>query len=815
MKFSNCSPVAFALLVLLATTTWAQTTTKTSAPAAAATTDFILPSAAPPVPPAASSKGPSIPGPTSNPTAAAHCPGPLIENIHNLSIATCLGSCCIKCPAVESFYEPNKVQNVLQGAYVTRQVSLVSSAFMAVSYLVLPGKRSQPHISVLFLTVSLSLWYAAFDVMPGVSNACINDFEQSTGHNSRLCGIQGVLIIYFTQTSALWCSLLIYKLHLLAVWRSDLIDRYYVWLTGVCWILPLCFAIPVAVRNLAEYPGVGFSCLVNTSNLNTYLFYPTAVYMYPSMLCHVVTVGRMIQMALLSSRVDAGMSQLSSNARTKLTATRQAKRLLRGQWRPALMLATVMSALTVFWLFYFVDAHRLASLGPTTEWLQQWVICVMTNGAKGLSSDATQTLCAVGTKPHLPSLTWFTAAESLLAIIGIVVALVFIGKVEFWSEWSYLLANLFSRGISGSGSRGCHTPTDDSAPAPAGNLTLSPGDEQARKEARNGFNSVSSPLSSGDIKSMSSTRHLNGENQWYDMDDLLGKEYAAVPGQMNHQQHYQAQYGLQRNLSSGSRSDPIQLMPEPPKYQSPQSHGQTLEDLYGKDILYRSPTSAQDGAVVNAWTPSAQTLTSPTRAYLVANDNNERYVEQPVVPTPVPRASLKLKKQQQQEPEYQSQVFLSNSQRSPTLAQQQLSQYPMVATTSLSPMPQKIANQATFSGSLPRQITSDSVPIANGVRGSPATGYMQPGVGARAFDSNDGGAQIMVASRESIGASAQLLPAMLDQRNKTPLPPSVPMKSPARHQPSQNSYYSQQQSPEPCYMSPTHLYGNQSSSTRG
>lgn len=54
-------------------------------------------------------------------------------------------------------------------------------------------------------------------------------------------------------------------------------------------------------------------------------------------------------MAMLSSRVDAG-SQLSSNARTKITATMQAKRLLRGQWRPALMLATVMSALTVFWV---------------------------------------------------------------------------------------------------------------------------------------------------------------------------------------------------------------------------------------------------------------------------------------------------------------------------------------------------------------------------------------------------------------------------------------------------------------------------------
>ncbi|KAF9573022.1 hypothetical protein BGW38_008468, partial [Lunasporangiospora selenospora] len=236
------------------------------------------------------------PGTPQNPgnRTLSQCPGPLIANTQNLDISTCLGGCCIKCPAFEYFYEPNKISTILHAAYVTRQVSLGAAVFMVISYLLLPGKRSQPHISVLFLTVSLSLWFAAFDVMPGVNNACANEFEQSTGHNSKLCGIQGVLIIYFTQTCALWCSLLIYKLHLLAVWRADFIDRYYAWFTAFCWIFPLAFAIPVAVMNLAEYPGVGFSCLVSNEHLNTYLFYPTAVYIYPAILAHLITVAKMI-----------------------------------------------------------------------------------------------------------------------------------------------------------------------------------------------------------------------------------------------------------------------------------------------------------------------------------------------------------------------------------------------------------------------------------------------------------------------------------------------------------------------------------------
>jgi hypothetical protein len=87
--------------------------------------------------------------------------------------------------------------------------------------------------------------------------------------------------------------------HLLPYFQHVL-DAHYAYFTGFCWVFPLAFAIPVAVKNLAEYPGIGFSCLVGTENLNTYLFYPVAVYMYPAMICHVVTVGKMIRVRFTS-----------------------------------------------------------------------------------------------------------------------------------------------------------------------------------------------------------------------------------------------------------------------------------------------------------------------------------------------------------------------------------------------------------------------------------------------------------------------------------------------------------------------------------
>ncbi|KAG0284004.1 hypothetical protein BGZ97_008326, partial [Linnemannia gamsii] len=251
----------------------------------------------------------------------------------------------------------------------------------------------------------------------------------------------------------------------LAVWRSNWIDAHYAYFTGFCWVFPLAFAIPVAVKNLAEYPGIGFSCLVGTENLNTYLFYPVAVYMYPAMICHVVTVGKMIRLAAMSSKIDTGLSQLSTDARMKVTTTMQAKRLLRGQWRPALMVGTVMTSLTIFWLFYFVDTHSFAKTNKDTVWLQQWVGCVFMQAKAGKSADEMQTVCAQGARPNLPNIHWFTAAEVLLALLGVVVAMVFITKAEFWEEWGYLLNNLLHRGKRGNGSRsssrGSRSPAND------------------------------------------------------------------------------------------------------------------------------------------------------------------------------------------------------------------------------------------------------------------------------------------------------------------------------------------------------------------
>ncbi|KAF9903886.1 hypothetical protein EC991_003223 [Linnemannia zychae] len=759
-----------------------------NATAPTATTNFILPSPAPTTAPTSPGGG----GGPLTPNPAMRCPAIMIPDPNPdpktpIPNRLCTNGCCVKCPAVNSFYEPNQVENVLRAAYFTRQASLGFAIFMAISYLVLPGKRSQPHISVLFLTVSLSLWYAAFDIMPGYSNACVNDLDQSNGSNSKLCGAQGVLIIYLTQTSALWCSLLIYKLHLLAVWRSNWIDAHYGYFTAFCWIFPLAFAIPVAAKNLAEYPGVGFSCLVGTKNLNTYLFYPVAVYMYPAMICHVVTVGKMIRLAVMSSKIDTGLSQLSTDARMKVTTTMQAKRLLRGQWRPALMVGAVMTSLTVFWLFYFVDAHSLASLSPSTEWLQAWGKCIFTQAMAGKSADEMQMFCAQDARQHLPSIHWFAAAEILLALLGVVVAAVFITKAEFWEEWGYLLSNLFHRrrGGRGNGSRssGSRSPDNNgqgsNSPTIVNRQLSTHSGDMPRKGGPTPIRSLSNNSNAlgmhndmhgggptpGVFRSNSqsmSTKNLTGNNsQWYDMDDLLDKEYELQHQHPTSLQHASSSQ-LNRNVSFSSRTGMISGAAEPPKY-------------------------------------SSGSLTSPTRAYFNPSTSDRDttstpYTEKPVVPAPVPRTP----RLATATPQSSQQLYLS-SPKTPT-----------------SPPQSPTAASYRTAGSNTTSHPLDSLPIVSvATRGSPAmsaTSYQYQQSSPRSppqqraqyqqqYNTNDSSDQIMVASRESIirappltpvspgmGPSSPTSPTSPVSRTRSP-PPSLPHKNPHRHH-------------QPGYMSP-------------
>ncbi|KAF9103018.1 hypothetical protein BGX27_010778 [Mortierella sp. AM989] len=500
----------------------------------------------------------------------------------------------------------------------------------------------------------------------------------------------------------------------------------------------------------------------------------------------------MIQLAILSSKVDTAMSQMSTNAKMKFTSSMQAKRLLRGQWRPALMLTTTMAAITVFWLFYYVDAHRLSNISTQTIWVQDWLTCVKSSGYAGLTSDEAQTKCAIMIKSNLPSIPWFGAAETLISIIGIIVAVIFVSKVEFWSEWSGVIYGLLGRKKPGTDSESQSPPVaTDKSPVLDRSSSYQYNDPNMRKGIRVGYNDELPVHLAPDNKALPGIDALEVPQQ-YDMDDLLDKEYDLQ------------ETDLQRNTSYGSfKAETVSPSSQIPNAEPPRYLATTIQDPYPDDILY--PSTAKK---IEPWSASSHTIASPSKAYLIANDNSDRYVEQPMVPRPVPRASLKFKNNQQQ---VQQQLIISASPpQSPTYVQ-----------TPLSPMPPKPSNQSS-TPFLPRKKEPDSVPIVSGVQGSPAIGYVNPpSAKAKLFDSNESNEKIMVASRESVTGynngtiigrglskilshrqSSDLMgrinpktkaPAALDLQIETQTPPSIPLKSPARRQNSVSRGQLQQQ----------------------
>ncbi|KAF9360380.1 hypothetical protein BGX26_009626 [Mortierella sp. AD094] len=501
----------------------------------------------------------------------------------------------------------------------------------------------------------------------------------------------------------------------------------------------------------------------------------------------------MIQLAILSSKVDTAMSQLSTNARMKLTSSMQAKRLLRGQWRPALMLATVMTSITVFWLFYYIDAHRLSGLSNDTAWVKEWAVCLFSSSAKGLSSDETQATCADLIKDNVPSMPWFGAAESLVAIIGIVVALVFVSKADFWAEWATAISSLFGRDKPERDNEQPDTPDSDKPPVidRSNSSHYQYNDPNMRKGTRVGYNDELPVHAVTDNKPLPGLDGLEVP-QWYDMDDLLDREYDLQDT------------NPQGNTSYGSRAGITSASSQIPSIEPPRYLASASQDLYSGDILYTPPVKE-----IDPWATS-----SPSKAYLVANDSSDRYVEQPVVPRPVPRASIKLKNDQQQQPrqqQIQEQALFLSTPQSPTFIQ-----------TSLSPMPPKPLNQPS-TPFLPRKKEPDSASIPSSAQGSPATGYAAPPSGKAAlFYSNDSNEKIMVASRESVTgtnggsiigrglskimshrqssdflgrSSPKKVPSALDLEIKSSTPPTIPLKSPARRQNSisKSTYHSQEQ----------------------
>ncbi|KAF0548391.1 g-patch domain-containing protein [Gigaspora margarita] len=374
------------------------------------------------------------------------CPAPLIASPIDHTSKTCIGGCCIPCPYINNFYPPGQIDTIYTVLSIVRVISFSCILFIVLSYLVLPNKREQPALIVLFFNMCLLVFLSVTFFYIGDHKAvqCANNFTQSTMENNILCGIQGVLLILSTFLLILFCFLLILHLHIQTVWKSNLLQRYYVHAQVIIWIISLLFTfMPAATKNITF--DFGAVCLVSGQISKPMFWFPLACFVIPAFLIHIMTFIHIskAQWTLARDFEDSSLGTIvtSSSATMDNITSQDVLNVIKIQWRSLLLTMIMLFTYSVFMVYSILATNQLSPLlsGLTDPWISEWITCLMNHK---LTNDG-QSKCAHISLKHVPDAIFLTIAELLTASLGISIFLVFGTSVGLLREWRYWFIKTF------------------------------------------------------------------------------------------------------------------------------------------------------------------------------------------------------------------------------------------------------------------------------------------------------------------------------------------------------------------------------------
>ncbi|CAG8579027.1 12347_t:CDS:2 [Dentiscutata erythropus] len=316
------------------------------------------------------------------------CPAPLIASpISNYTSKTCIGGCCLPCPFINNFYPPAQIDTIYTALSIVRVLSFVCILTIVISYSMQQSKRENPAMIVLllnaFLLVFLSVTF--FYIGNHKDIQCADKFTQSTMENNILCGIQGVLLILSTFLLILYCLLLILQLHVQAVWKSNLLQRYYVHTQVFIWMISLSFTfIPAATKNISF--DFGAVCLVSGKISITMFWTPLAIFVIPAFLIHFMTfihISRaqwMLARDFENSSLGTVITRSSISVGGPITG-QDVLNVIKIQWRSLLLTMILISTFIVFMIYSILATHQLSPfLSDSTDlspWIFEWISCLM------------------------------------------------------------------------------------------------------------------------------------------------------------------------------------------------------------------------------------------------------------------------------------------------------------------------------------------------------------------------------------------------------------------------------------------------------
>ncbi|KAI9225519.1 MAG: hypothetical protein DHS80DRAFT_7165, partial [Piptocephalis tieghemiana] len=354
------------------------------------------------------------------------CPPPLLNDpeypVGTASPATCINGCCLPCPFADVFYRENTLYHGYLSAVLIRAIATITSVICMISFL-LGGIRRSLTQRLLFMC---SVGFFVFS-LPGF-------IVLFPSREALLCDnpiLPSSLLILGTLMVACWVSILIYGLHAQVVWRSDIIYRHF-WLQLIFGLGVPIFLLCMILGYHGIVAGFGNLCNIRWDISNALFFYPLAGIAFPACLIHAITLIRIfITRRRINASCNTGTTESPPKKAHQLrrwgSQSFWTLRILRQHWRVVALGVYYCFIVLFYWLFYFLQSHRLEDWLGRVDNVSGWLTCLYQGG--------TQDECHEVARPHIPPLVLAVFVEVLSSLTGIVFFMIFVFRFSVLRNW--------------------------------------------------------------------------------------------------------------------------------------------------------------------------------------------------------------------------------------------------------------------------------------------------------------------------------------------------------------------------------------------
>ena len=273
------------------------------------------------------------------------CPPPFVQmsSSFNQSKNCSPSGCCVPCPVHDYFYPTGSFATAVNIHLILNVVSAILTSYVAISWMLLPGRRTHPGDIVLHFCIAILLWQVStlFAIGKPSRIQCADLVTPSTASNNLLCGAQGGILMISVHATIMWAAYMIFNLHATIVWRSSVFERFKPLGVFVCWGLPGVFTcIAFLVSQIDSSTGV--VCIISSDSANQLFFSFQSIVAIPAFFVNLATMVHIVVAARRATSstavVKPGIDDKEASSDPKpMSIRRQVLLLFKLNWRALLL----------------------------------------------------------------------------------------------------------------------------------------------------------------------------------------------------------------------------------------------------------------------------------------------------------------------------------------------------------------------------------------------------------------------------------------------------------------------------------------------